>query len=61
MVKDTFEIEIGGKKIIIKTTDWTTQASGSCLVQCGETEVLATAVVSPYERAGIDFFPLTVE
>src|SRR3989344_43881 len=47
--------------MIIKTTDWTTQASGSCLVQCGETEVLATAVVSPYERAGIDFFPLTVE
>jgi len=69
MIKDTFEIKVGdpstgsgqGKPIIIKTTNWTEQASGSCLVQCGETEVLATAVVSPFEREGIDFFPLTVE
>ena len=60
-VKDTFEIKIGEKPIVVKTTNWTEQASGSCLVQCGETEVLATAVVSPFEREGIDFFPLTVE
>ncbi len=59
--KDTFEIKVGEKPIIIKTTNWTEQASGSCLVQCGETEVLATAVVSPFTREGIDFFPLTVE
>ncbi|TSC94993.1 MAG: polyribonucleotide nucleotidyltransferase [Parcubacteria group bacterium Licking1014_1] len=61
MIKDTFEIEIGGKTLKVKTTDWAEQASGSCLVSCGETEVLATAVVSPLEREGIDFFPLTVE
>jgi len=61
MVKDTFEIKVGEKPIIIKTTNWTEQASGSCLVQCGETEVLATAVVSPFTREEIDFFPLTVE
>lgn len=61
MIKDTFELQVGDKKITIKTTNWTEQASGSCLVQCGETEVLATAVVSPFERPGIDFFPLTVE
>ncbi len=61
MVKDTFEIKVGEKPIIIKTTNWTEQASGSCLVQCGETEVLATAVVSPIAREDIDFFPLTVE
>jgi len=60
-VKDTFEIKVGEKPIIIKTTNWTEQASGSCLVQCGETVVLATAVLSPFEREGIDFFPLTVE
>lgn len=68
-VKDTFEIKIGdsstgsgqAKPIIIKTTNWTEQASGSCLVQCGETEVLITAVLSPFSRPDIDYFPLTVE
>ena len=60
-VKDTFEIRVGEKPIIIKTTNWTEQASGSCLVQCGETEVLVTAVLSPFTREGQDFFPLTVE
>jgi len=60
-VKDTFEIKVGEKPIIIKTTNWTEQASGSCLVSCGETEVLVTAVLSPYSRPDIDYFPLTVE
>ena len=60
-VKDTFEIKVGEKPIIIKTTNWTEQASGSCLVQQGETEVLVTAVLSPFTREGQDFFPLTVE
>jgi len=68
-VKDTFEIKVGpsadsgqaSKPIIIKTTNWAEQASGSCLVQCGETEVLVTAVLSPFSRPDIDYFPLTVE
>ena len=60
-VKDTFEIKVGEKPIIIKTTNWTEQTSGSCLVQCGETEILVTAVISPLSRPDIDFFPLTVE
>lgn len=61
MDKEVFEIEIGGKTLKVKLTDWASQAGGSCLVQYGETEVIATAVMSPFERAGIDFFPLTVE
>src|SRR3989344_616390 len=61
MTKDTFELKIGEKPIIIKTTNWAEQASGSCLGQMGETEVLVTAVMSPFERDGLDFFPLTVE
>jgi polyribonucleotide nucleotidyltransferase len=60
-VKDTFEIKVGEKPITIKTTNWTEQASGSCLVSCGETEVLVTAVLSPFSRPDIDYFPLTVE
>jgi len=61
MTKDKFEIKIGDKPIIISTTNWTEQASGSCLVQMGETQVLVTAVVSPKENPNIDYFPLTVE
>ena len=67
-VKDTFEIKVGpstgsgqASPIIIKTTNWTEQASGSCLVSCGDTEVMVTAVLSPFSRPDIDYFPLTVE
>ena len=61
MIKDTFEVEVGGKKITVKTTNWAEQAGGSCLVQCGETVVMANATMSPFTKEGIDFFPLTVE
>jgi polyribonucleotide nucleotidyltransferase len=60
-VKDIFEIKVGEKPVIIKTTNWTEQASGSCLVSCGETIVMVTAVLSPFSRPDIDYFPLTVE
>jgi len=69
MIKDTFEIKVGNpsmgseqrKPIIIKTTNWTEQASGSCLISQGETELLVTATLSPFTREGMDYFPLTVE
>ena len=61
MKKNTFELNIGAKPIIISTTNWTEQSSGSCLVQCGDTVVMVNATVSPFEREGQDFFPLTVE
>ncbi len=61
MTKDAFEIEIGGKPLKIKITDWAEQASGACLVSYGETEVLATAVMAKEDLASKDFFPLTVE
>jgi len=61
MTKDTFELEIGDKTLKIKLTNWTEQASGSCLVSYGETEVLATAVMSKNNIEGKDFFPLTAE
>jgi polyribonucleotide nucleotidyltransferase len=61
MIKEKFEVEVGGKKISISTTNWAEQASGSCLVQMGETSVMVNATMSPVTREGIDFFPLTVE
>ncbi len=54
-----FELEIGGRKLISEINDLAEQASGSCFLRYGETEVLATVVMSESERGG-DFFPLTV-
>ncbi|MCK4473902.1 polyribonucleotide nucleotidyltransferase [Candidatus Parcubacteria bacterium] len=61
MKEKIYKLDIDGKELIIKITDLTEQASGSCLIQYGDTLVLATAVMSKQEREGIDFFPLSVE
>ncbi|MFH1314896.1 MAG: polyribonucleotide nucleotidyltransferase [Candidatus Uhrbacteria bacterium] len=56
-----FEIEWGGKPLIIETGKYAAQANASCTVQYGETLLLATAVMSKQKREGIDFFPLMIE
>ena len=61
MNKETFELEIGGKTLKITINDWAIQAGGSCLVQYGETVVLANATMSQSNTEGKDFFPLTTE
>ncbi len=61
MIKDTFELKVGEKTLKIQLTDWTEQASGSCLASYGETTVLATAVMSEKNVDGFDFFPLTID
>ncbi|MBW2367331.1 MAG: polyribonucleotide nucleotidyltransferase [Deltaproteobacteria bacterium] len=52
--------EIGEKTLSIQTGKVAKQASGSVVVQYGETIVLVTVVGSPEERK-TDFLPLTVE
>ncbi|MBM3206543.1 MAG: polyribonucleotide nucleotidyltransferase [Candidatus Staskawiczbacteria bacterium] len=61
MTKDTFELEVGGKILKVKLNDWAVQASGSCVVQYGDTEVIANATLSQKSVEGQDFFPLMVE
>jgi len=56
----SFQLEVGEQSIQIKMKNWAEQALGSCLAQMGETEVLATAVMSAKDTLQ-DFFPLTVE
>lgn len=58
---ETFELELGSKKLIIKITDWAMQASGSVLAQYGDTVVLATATRSEQARTGINYFPLLID
>jgi polyribonucleotide nucleotidyltransferase len=54
------QIEFGGRPFSIETGKMAKQASGSVVVQYGETMVLVTAVASEEKREGIDFLPLTV-
>lgn len=53
--------DVSGKQITFETGRVAKQASGSVLVQTGETVVLVTAVAEKHGREGIDFFPLTVD
>jgi polyribonucleotide nucleotidyltransferase len=54
------ETEFAGRKLVIETGRMAKQASGSALVQYGETMVLAAVTVSD-NVSTLPFFPLTVE
>src|SRR5947208_9060982 len=51
---------IVGSELAFQTGKLALQAEGSAVVTLGETQVLATCVTAD-PRAGIDFFPLTVD
>ncbi len=54
------EIEWAGRKLVLETGRIARQADATVLAQYGETTVLATVVAEKAARAGLDFFPLTV-
>ena len=53
-------VEWGGRKLTLETGRIARQADGAVLATYGETTVLATVVAAKTPKAGIDFFPLTV-
>ena len=53
-------VEIGGKTITFNTGKYAKQASGSIMVESGDSQVLVTAVCAKGDR-DFDFLPLTVE
>ncbi len=55
------EAEIGGKAISIETGKLAKQASGSIVIQSGETVVLVTAVADKENKPELGFLPLTIE
>ncbi|HCC83494.1 TPA: polyribonucleotide nucleotidyltransferase [Candidatus Uhrbacteria bacterium] len=61
MATNKFSMEYGGKTLTIETGKMAQAANGSCLVQYGNTVVLATAVLAKDKRPGLGFFPLMVE
>ena len=56
-MKVRVESTIGDKTFSIETGELAKQASGSCLMQYGDTVVLCTATTGP-PRPGIGFLPL---
>ena len=60
MAKVTHEFDLYGKHYVLEAGELAKQATGACLVKCGDSTVLLTVVVSK-ERKDYDFFPLTVD
>ncbi|MCR5833713.1 MAG: polyribonucleotide nucleotidyltransferase [Selenomonadaceae bacterium] len=58
---NTFEMELGGRKLIVEHGKMAKQANGAVLVRYGDTAVLVAATMSAEPREGADFFPLTVD
>ena len=63
MVPETkkFELEIGGKQVVIETGKYAQSTNGSVTVICGDTMLFVHCVVSKEPRVGIDFFPLLID
>ena len=58
---ETFEMELGGRKLIVEHGKMAKQANGAVLVRYGDTAVLVAATMSAEPREGVDFFPLTAK
>jgi len=54
------ELDWAGRKLVLETGRIARQADGAVFASYGETTVLATVVSAKTPKAGIDFFPLTV-
>jgi polyribonucleotide nucleotidyltransferase len=56
-----FETEVAGRKLIVESGLLAQQANASVTVRYGDTMILATAVMSPNAREGMNYFPLMVD
>jgi polyribonucleotide nucleotidyltransferase len=56
-----FEMDNGGRPLIVEIGRYAGQANGAALVRYGDTVVLVSATMSDEPREGIDFFPLLVD
>ena len=56
-----YEHSLAGRTLTVEVGKLANQAHGSCTVRYGDTVVLATAVIAPEPRDGVDYFPLMVD
>jgi polyribonucleotide nucleotidyltransferase len=60
-MKQTVDIEVGGRTLTLETGRLAKQAGGSVIVSSGDSVVLVAATAAEEPREGISFFPLTVD
>ena len=56
-----YEMEIGGRPFTVETGKVAELADAECICRYGDTVVLTTVTCNPIPKAGIDYFPLTIE
>ena len=56
-----FQMQLGGRTLVVETGKYAEQAGGSCLVRMGDTAVLVCTTIAKTARDGVDFLPLSVE
>ena len=56
-----YEMEIGGRAFTVETGKVAELANAECICRYGDTVVLTTCTCNPIPKAGIDYFPLTIE
>ncbi len=56
-----YETEIGGRTFTVETGKVAELANAECICRYGDTVVLVTCTCNPIPKAGIDYFPLTIE
>ena len=56
-----YNVVVGGNLLTVETGKLANLAGGAVTVRCGDTMILATATMGRQPRAGIDFFPLSVD
>jgi len=56
-----WEMNLGGRSLVIEYGNVAKQANAAVLVRYGDTVVLVTTVMASQPREGIDFFPLLVD
>ncbi len=61
MKTQSFEMELGGKKLSAEFNDLAENADGSVILRYGATAVLATVVMSKKEKPEAGYFPLTID
>ncbi len=61
MKEVSYKTEIGGREVVVQLGKYCGQASGHCIVRCGDTVVMVNATMAKAPRPGMDFFPLGVD
>ena len=61
VTSNSFECEVGGRRLTIDTGKLAGQASAAVTARYGDTVVLVTVCTSDEPREGIDFLPLTID